>query len=1209
MKRFARLRYVGMALVLVAMVVVVRAVIRPRPVEVALLVASGEGDIGVRRAAALYFDELNAAGGIDGTPVDLVVYEYDSEPPADDESENSSDRAERVRAAAGALAKDIARGDAWLVIGPGDSNSANAVAEELDDAKSGPLLAGITPTATADEVTAGHPGYFRTAPSTRAEGRVLAHYMLRVVDMDQVVVLYDPDDDYATAFSQDFARPFAALGGDVDVDTFEGLAATEVDELLGDRLFRPDAIVLALQPRPAAAAIAELRRRGETLPIVGGDSLVGEGFYEWLQQEPEEGAQPGVFSDGVYVASPFLFDTADAAGRRFRQSYLQRYGEEPGWGAATTHDAALVATEAIRSALDAGKDSSSVDGRAAVLAYLQGLTDAEAPRGLLGPVVFDGDGDPPDRVWISRMQGYKQLSAPVQLVPASRVADDGELPEDLGGDVLAVGGRYMRKARVVYTGMDFNQISNFDGLGGYTADFYLWFRYRDVDPAVDGIGPADITDVELLEVAEGDSFALSEEPLESRIDGGMRYELYRVKADFNNAFDFHDYPFDRQAIEISLRNRTLTRDRLIYVVDEEGLGDERASLLPTSLGREFGAGGSWHLVGANLFESEVHNPSTLGNPQQITSDGLEYSRLRAVIDVRRNSAGFLAKKFLPVVILMALAYLVFYMPSDSFGTINATLSGTVVAVALFHFGLTSDLPGIGYAVALDYAFYVIYVVLVATLLISLIAWRREKDERLVRRLLLTARIGYPAMFVAGAFLFALIYDVSDADPAAMPQPPATAVVAAGEASEARNTLQLASWRTDDRKAVQGLLDGFRDTQGGFAVRFVPSATENFDQRLRADLAAGRAADLTYARGNYRNLLAAGELVDLTEFIDDPVAPQRRVTESRPALHFADRETLAHFSTPAGRVFALPAMGISQGIYYNKAVFDRLGEPYPRQAWTWQELLDLAERIRRADVTPFGNATGEWYGEVLIFQSLAPNFVDDTASRNASGCFSDEQVVNALRAYQQLAPFLAPDHATISQRTAEQQFLDGKAAMLWGGSWDLGRYETAAADAGFAVGVFLPPAPDKRTQVAIKQPDFGIAINAAGNVDAAFDLLEWLARPDTVAKMSAGLRGFYPLIDGADGADGSDDPFVSALRDAGTSTARRWDFPGSGTPSGRLLLRRALRHLLAGGPDADPQAEAIEIQRGLAAWYEPAQRPDVCSPAPPDAPMAATGERR
>ncbi|MGD8331517.1 MAG: ABC transporter substrate-binding protein, partial [Acidobacteriota bacterium] len=516
---------------------------------------------GCARAAGLYFDELNAAGGIDGTPVDLVVYEYDVDLPAGAQPEEASAWGERVRAAARERAQDIVQGNAWLVIGPGDSISANAVAEELGGAESGPILAGITPTATAVEVTAGHPGYFRTAPSTRAEGRVLAHYMLRVVDMDQVVVLKDPADDYATAFSDDFVRPFTALGGELDVELFEDSAAREVDVLLGNRLFRPDAIVLALQPPAAAAAIAELRRRGATLPIVGGDSLVGERFHELLQQEPEERAQPGVFSDGVYAASPFLFDTADAAGRRFRQSYLQRYGEEPGWGAATTHDAALVATEAIRSALRSGSDSATVDGRAAVLAYLQGLTDAEAPRGLLGPVVFDSEGDPPDRVWITRMHGNRQLSAPVQLVPAGRVADNGELPEDLGSEVLAVGGRYMRKARVVYTGMDFNQISNFDGLGGYTADFYLWFRYRDVDPAVDGIGPADIADVELLEVAEGTNFALSEEPLESRRDGGMRYELYRIKADFNNAFDFHDYPFDRQAIEISLRNRTLTRDR------------------------------------------------------------------------------------------------------------------------------------------------------------------------------------------------------------------------------------------------------------------------------------------------------------------------------------------------------------------------------------------------------------------------------------------------------------------------------------------------------------------------------------------------------------------------------------------------------------------------------------------------------------------------
>ena len=49
-----------------------------------------------------------------------------------------------------------------------------------------------------------------------------------------------------------------------------------------------------------------------------------------------------------------------------------------------------------------------------------------------------------------------------------------------------------------------------------------------------------------------------------------------------------------------------------------------------------------------------------------------------------------------------------------FAEISAiTISGTLVAVAFFHLSLANGLPtGIGYAVTLDYAFYLIYSLIV-----------------------------------------------------------------------------------------------------------------------------------------------------------------------------------------------------------------------------------------------------------------------------------------------------------------------------------------------------------------------------------------------------------------------------------------------------------------------------------------------------------------
>jgi len=72
---------------------------------------------------------------------------------------------------------------------------------------------GITPTATATEATQGHDWYFRTAPSTKGQGNVLASYLLEITQVRSVAVVLHPDDTYSRSFTDEFVRLFVALGG------------------------------------------------------------------------------------------------------------------------------------------------------------------------------------------------------------------------------------------------------------------------------------------------------------------------------------------------------------------------------------------------------------------------------------------------------------------------------------------------------------------------------------------------------------------------------------------------------------------------------------------------------------------------------------------------------------------------------------------------------------------------------------------------------------------------------------------------------------------------------------------------------------------------------------------------------------------------------------------------------------------------------------
>jgi hypothetical protein len=62
-------------------------------------------------------------------------------------------------------------------------------------------------------------------------------------------------------------------------------------------------------------------------------------------------------------------------------------------------------------------------------------------------------------------------------------------------------------------------------------------------------------------------------------------------------------------------------------------------------------------------------------------------------------------------------------------------------------------------VALDYAFYAIYGLLVLELLISILAWRKQDNENLVRALLTTGRIIYPLIVIGGGAWMVWYYGV------------------------------------------------------------------------------------------------------------------------------------------------------------------------------------------------------------------------------------------------------------------------------------------------------------------------------------------------------------------------------------------------------------------------------------------------------------------
>lgn len=157
----------------------------------------------------------------------------------------------------------------------------------------------------------------------------------------------------------------------------------------------------------------------------------------------------------------------------------------------------------------------------------------------------------------------------------------------------------------------------------------------------------------------------------------------------------------------------------------------------------------------------------------------------------------------------------------------------------------------------------------------------------------------------------------------------------------------------------------------------------------------------------------------------------------------------------GEFSFLPYQYNIEGIFYNKAVFEENGWAVPT---TWDELVAIAGEAQAAGYTPFA-ASGEqgWPLTRLVsgylFRSLGADALEKVADGEAK--LTDPEYVAAATAIADLgaAGYFGSNVASLDYDAATNEFLTGKAAMIYMGSWLLGNIngdsnEIGADNVGF-----------------------------------------------------------------------------------------------------------------------------------------------------------------
>lgn len=321
----------------------------------------------IENAAILKAEHINAAGGIDGKMVKIVL--------EDDEGKEQT-----TVTIANKLTQDPR---VSVVVGHLTSSACLAASPIYKDAK----LCAISPTATNPKLAVGSPYYFRNVFTDAFQGSFLAQYAANK-GLKKIAILHQVN-DYSIALKDAFIAEAEKLGLTiVGVESYQAQATDFKPQLTKFKLRRPD-VLFVPGYAPEGKTIA-VQAKDLGVPMLGGDGLESDIMLEI----PE--------SEGLTVTTPFFAAKASPEAKAFIESFHAKYGKNPDYMAVNTYDAVGMAAMAAAKAHG---------DREAVRSFLASITSPEtAYAGIAGPTYFDEHGDCLKPAFIKTVQGGKWVA-------------------------------------------------------------------------------------------------------------------------------------------------------------------------------------------------------------------------------------------------------------------------------------------------------------------------------------------------------------------------------------------------------------------------------------------------------------------------------------------------------------------------------------------------------------------------------------------------------------------------------------------------------------------------------------------------------------------------------------------------------------------------------------------------------------------------------
>lgn len=301
------------------------------------------------------------------------------------------------------------------------------------------------------------------------------------------------------------------------------------------------------------------------------------------------------------------------------------------------------------------------------------------------------------------------------------------------------------------------------------------------------------------------------------------------------------------------------------------------------------------------------------------------------------------------------------------------------------------------------------------------------------------------------------------------------------------TLEL-FWQKTNTNVIENLIEKFEEDNPDIKIELTVASSDSGKQIFQTRMATNEPMDLVQhwpAQAEFRAMCEEGRVLDLSDYewrdtIIDEYADMCRVD---------------------GKLFAVP-LSVNAGIIaYNKDIFKDNKVEVPE---TWDELIDVAETLKKAGVTPFTFSNGEKENCSQKFHIMTASVADEkwnpydfyVGMYEGSGEHFDDNDYTAKaaeRLYLLSSKYAQDDPMSTNYDLSMQMFANGESAMMITGTWAQSDIEKNNPDIN--MGMFAVPG-DDGVGLLCSTIDPGIAaMTGTGKEEYAARFLEWISRPE------------------------------------------------------------------------------------------------------------------